>query len=196
MIRNIIGNDDLRISAGIRTGEKPFEGLNKLFIEELKDIYWAEKATALVLPKMINTASSEELADELLDQLTLTFDHISKLENVFDSINLKAEATKCETMDALITEALSIIMAHTDDKFKDQGILSVSRKMQHYKITSYGILCSFARTLWEMEVLAVLEDILKEEREVYRIMTHLSEFLSLNEGDEEAWRYFDIKRRA
>ncbi|MBA3972363.1 MAG: DUF892 family protein [Bacteroidetes bacterium] len=195
-MRNRVGTDDPRISAGRRIEDKSFEGLNKLFIEELKDIYWAEKATAMVLPKMINAASSEELADELLDHLTLTFDHLSKLESVFATLDLVAEATKCEMMEGLIDETLSIIHAKSEDKFKDQGILSVSKKMQHYKITSYGILCSFSKTLNEIEVLDVLEDVLNDEREVYRIMNHIAEFLSLNEGDEDAWKYFDLKKRA
>jgi ferritin-like metal-binding protein YciE len=196
MMRKRIGNDDLRINAGMKTGAGPFDGLNKLFIDELKDIYWAEKATAMALPKMINAASSEELADELLDHLTLTFDHISRLEGIFVSLGVKSEATKCEMMNGLIEETLSIITTDAESKFKDQGILSVSKKMQYYKITSYGILCSFAKTLSEIEVLSVLEDTLNEEREVYRIMTQISEFLSLNDGDEDAWKYFDLKKGA
>lgn len=176
--------------------EKPLEGLRKLFIEELKDIYWAEKALSSALPKIVDGASSEELADEILDHLALTLNHITRLEVVFSSLNIKPEATRCETMAGLVREAGLVMSESDNDKLMDMGILSVIKKMQHYKITSYGILCSFSKALGEIKVLSLLENILIEEREIYVSMVNLVEALSSNIRQEETWRLFELKQRA
>src|SRR3982751_4747520 len=79
-------------------------GLRDLFEDSLKDIYWAEKALTKALPKMIKNASSEELVAAITDHLEVTKNQVTRLEEVFNSLGVKAQAKKCEAMDGLIKE--------------------------------------------------------------------------------------------
>ncbi|HSZ72349.1 MAG TPA: DUF892 family protein, partial [Cytophagaceae bacterium] len=83
--------------------------LLKLFEDELKDIYWAEKALTKALPKMVKQATSEELIDALKSHLEETEGHVQKVEQVFDLLDKKASTKKCEAMDGLIREAQEIM---------------------------------------------------------------------------------------
>ena len=76
--------------------------LMKLFEDELKDIYWAEKALTKAIPKMVKNATSIDLKDALVSHLSQTENQVTRLEKVFDSIDKKAVAKKCEAMDGLI----------------------------------------------------------------------------------------------
>jgi ferritin-like metal-binding protein YciE len=140
------------------------EGLRELFVDELKDIYWAEKALTKAIPKMIKNAHSEELSEALASHLEETVEQVSRLEEVFGILGEKAQAKKCEAMEGLIKEA-GEIMQHTEKGMvRDAGIISAAQKVEHYEIASYGTLCSFARTLGEEEAAALLEETLNEEK--------------------------------
>jgi ferritin-like metal-binding protein YciE len=165
-------------------GLNPSAGLKKLFLEELKDIYWAEKALTGILPKLVDKTSSEELADGILDQLGQTLNHITRLERIFSSIGIKAEAAKCETMSALINDAEIIISNTLEGQHRDIGILAIVKRIEYYEIASYGILCSFSKTLGEIEALSLLEDTLQEEREAYKAMAMIGRVL-MNASSEE-----------
>src|SRR5450432_1389898 len=85
------------------------EKLHELFVDGLKDIYWAEKALTKALPEMIKNASSEELIEALTNHLGETEGHVTRLEEVFEAIGEKAAAKKCEAMEGLIKEAKEIM---------------------------------------------------------------------------------------
>ncbi|HMG14018.1 MAG TPA: DUF892 family protein, partial [Saprospiraceae bacterium] len=84
-------------------------GLRELFIDELKDIYWAEKALTQAIPEMIKNATTPELIEALKDHLEVTIEQVLSVEEVFSAIGEKAEAKKCEAMDGLIKEAKEIM---------------------------------------------------------------------------------------
>ena len=121
--------------------------LMKLFEDELKDIYWAEKALTKAIPKMIKNATSTELIDALENHLSQTHNQITRLEKVFDSIDKKAVAKKCEAMDGLIKEGGEIMEESEEGAMCDAGIISAAQKIEHYEIASYGTLRQFAETL-------------------------------------------------
>src|ERR1044072_2308576 len=108
------------------TGEYGVEEtqLMKLFENELKDIYWAEKALTKALPKMIKKATSEDLIDALTNHLGETEEHVKKVEKVFEVIRKKAVAKKCEAMDGLISEAEEIMKESEKGAMCDAGIIS------------------------------------------------------------------------
>src|SRR4051794_13085885 len=89
----------------VKVKADPSQGLKKLFEDELKDIYWAEKALTKAIPKMIKNATSEELVSALEEHLEVTQQQVGRLEEVFEILGTKAVAKKCEAMAGLIKEA-------------------------------------------------------------------------------------------
>lgn len=138
--------------------------LMKLFETELKDIYWAEKALTKAIPKMIKKATSEELIDALETHLEETMEQISRVEQIFELIEKKAVAKKCEAMDGLIREAVEIMEECEEGSMRDAGIIAAGQKVEHYEIATYGTLRQFAETLGLTEVAELLEATLEEEK--------------------------------
>ncbi|MBK9256979.1 MAG: ferritin-like domain-containing protein [Saprospiraceae bacterium] len=138
--------------------------LMELFEDELKDIYWAEKALTKAIPKMIKNATSEELIEAITNHLAETENQITRLEQVFESIGKKVEAKKCEAMEGLIKEAVEIMESCEKGSMRDAGIISAGQKVEHYEIASYGTLRQFAETLGLKEAMTLLEATLIEEK--------------------------------
>jgi ferritin-like metal-binding protein YciE len=149
--------------------------LMKLFEDELKDIYWAEKALVKALPKMAKNATASELVDAIESHLEETEGHVSKVEQVFEVIGKRAQAKKCEAMDGLIKEAQDIMQDSDDGAMMDAGIISAAQKVEHYEIASYGTLRTFAQTLGLDEAVAILEEILEEEKACDENLTEIAE---------------------
>ncbi len=151
------------------------EGLRELFVDELKDIFWAEKALTKAIPKMIKNSNSKELETALTDHLEITQEHIVRLEKVFTAIGKKAVAKKCEAMDGLIKEAEEIMKNTEKGMVRDAAIILASQKVEHYEIASYGTLCAFAKTLGEDKVASILHETLEEEKEADTKLTDIAE---------------------
>ncbi|MEO6870372.1 MAG: ferritin-like domain-containing protein [Ginsengibacter sp.] len=151
------------------------EGLRDLFEDELKDIYWAEKALTKAIPKMIKNATSQELIEALEDHLEVTEGHVERCEKVFEIMGKPARAKKCEAMEGLIKEAKEIMESTEPGVVRDAGIISAGQKVEHYEIASYGTLCAFASTLGLNEIASLLEQTLNEEKEADQILTEVAE---------------------
>jgi ferritin-like metal-binding protein YciE len=149
--------------------------LRKLFEDELKDIYWAEKALIKALPKMAKNATSEELSDAINSHLEETQGQIEKLEQVFEIIGKKAQGKKCDAMAGLVKEG-EVIMKETEKgAMRDAGIISAGQKIEHYEIATYGTLRTFAQTLGLDDAANLLEEILDEEKGADDKLTELAE---------------------
>lgn len=138
--------------------------LMELFEDELKDIYWAEKALTTAIPKMIKNATSEELIAALTSHLAETEKQVTRVEQVFEAIGKKPEAVKCEAMAGLIKEAGEIMEECEEGAMRDAGIISAGQKVEHYEIATYGTLRQFAETLGLTEAVKLLEATLAEEK--------------------------------
>lgn len=138
--------------------------LMKLFEDELKDIYWAEKALTKAIPKMVKNATSEELVTALQKHLAETQGHVARAEEVFGIIGKKAVAKKCEAMEGLIKEGGEIMEECEAGAMRDAGIISAGQKIEHYEMASYGTLRSFAETLGLSDAAGLLEQTLNEEK--------------------------------
>lgn len=149
----------------IKAKKSAADGLRELFVDSLKDIYWAEKALTKALPKMAKNATSVNLRTAIEDHLTVTEEQVSRLEQVFEILGKKASAKKCEAMDGLIKEGQSIMEETELGPVRDAGIIAASQKIEHYEIATYGTLCAFAKTLGEDEAAEILEMTLAEEKE-------------------------------
>jgi ferritin-like metal-binding protein YciE len=160
-------NDDAKNSM-------PSSALMKLFEDELKDIYWAEKALLKAIPKMIDNATSEELIEALTNHLAETEEQVSRVEQVFESFDKKAKAVKCDAMEGLIKEAESIMEECEPGAMCDAGIISAGQKIEHYEIASYGTLRQFAETLGLEEAAELLQITLDEEKAADETLTEVA----------------------
>lgn len=165
-----------KAAAGSRTSKPSVaKGLRELFVDSLKDIYWAEKALTKAIPKMIKNASSEDLKEALTEHLEATKEHVLRLEEIFSIIGEKTTAKKCEAMEGLIKEAGRIIEETEAGPVRDAGIIVAGQKVEHYEIATYGTLCAFARVLEEDDAVALLEDTLDEEKEADIRLSEIAE---------------------
>ena len=141
------------------------DGLRELFVDSLKDIYWAEKALTKALPKMQKNATNENLIAAIEDHLYVTNSQVDRLVEVFKIIGEKAIAKKCDAMEGLIKEGASIMEETEVGAVRDAGIIAASQKIEHYEIATYGTLVAFAKTLGEDQVAELLSVTLAEEKE-------------------------------
>jgi ferritin-like metal-binding protein YciE len=148
--------------------------LMKLFEDSLKDMYWAEKALTKALPKMAKKATSDELVTAIENHLSETEAQVQKLEQVFEMIDKKAAAKKCEAMSGLIKEAEQIMGETEEGAMRDAGIIAAAQKIEHYEIASYGTLRTFAQTLELDDAAALLEEILEEEKNADETLTDVA----------------------
>ena len=151
--------------AGSSQNKMQSSQLMQLFEDELKDIYWAEKALIKAIPKMIKNATSEELIAALKSHLEETKEQISRVEQIFERLGKKAVAEKCEAMAGLMKEAEEIMEACEKGSMRDAGIISAAQKVEHYEIASYGTLRQFAETLELADIEKLLATTLQEEKE-------------------------------
>jgi ferritin-like metal-binding protein YciE len=149
-------------------------GLTELFEDSLKDIYWAEKALTKAIPKMVKNATSIELVDALNNHLTETHEQITRLEKVFELIDQKPTAKKCDAMAGLIEEAKGIMEETEIGVVRDAGIIAASQKIEHYEIATYGTLRQFAETLGFTEASSLLELTLDEEKGADKKLTEVA----------------------
>ncbi len=140
------------------------EKLHELFVDGLKDIYWAEKALTKALPKMIKNATSSELIDALTSHLKETEGQVTRLEEIFSSVEEKATAKKCAAMEGLLKESNEIMEETEKGAMRDAGIIAAGQKVEHYEIATYGTLRAFAELLGHEEAVTLLQESLDEEK--------------------------------
>ncbi|MBA2747033.1 MAG: ferritin-like domain-containing protein [Flavisolibacter sp.] len=149
--------------------------LKELFIEELKDIYWAEKHLTKALPKMQKAATSQELKNAFEEHLQVTQVQIERIEEVFEMLDIPARAKKCEAMEGLVKEA----QGHIDElpkgtMVRDAGLIISAQKVEHYEIAAYGSLVQLAKTMGENDIAEILEETLQEEKDTDQLLTELA----------------------
>ena len=161
-------------------------GLQEFFVDELKDIYWAEKHLVKSLPKMQQAANSDELADAFEDHLAATEEHVSRLEQAFEMLQEKAQAKKCEAMDGLVREGEEIIEDTEDGTAtRDVGLILAGQKTEHYEIATYGGLAQIAKTLGQEDISKLLEATLAEEKEADKSLSALAKNSVNNLANQE-----------
>ena len=154
----------------------------EFFVDQLKDVYWAEHALAEALLEMAEAATCGALAKAFQKHKKETEGQIRILEQVFELMGEKAEGKKCDAMAGLIKEAKSMIKDTEDDTFtRDAGLVLAAQKSEHYEIASYGTLVEFAQQMGELKVAKLLQKILDEEKKTDVSLTMLSED-GVNEG--------------
>ena len=163
------------------------EGLRKLYIEELKDLYNAENQLVKALPKMAKAASSEELREGFEEHLEQTKGHVQRLERIFKSLDESAKGKKCKGMAGLVEEGAEVMDEDFDGALMDAALIGAAQRVEHYEIAAYGTVCEFAKELGETEQESLLKETLEEEKETDEKLTKLAEQINpqANEASEE-----------
>jgi ferritin-like metal-binding protein YciE len=173
-----------------QSGSKSPSFLQKLFVDQLKDMYYAEKELLKALPKMKEATTTEELEDAFDTHIKQTERQVKRLEKVFQLIGKKAQGKKCEAMDGLIEEGKSI-MEETEEgtMTRDAALIIAAQKVEHYEIATYGGLVALARTMSLNRAGDILEKTLQEEEETDQLLTDIAEaYINVQaeqEGDYE-----------
>ncbi len=149
--------------------------LEKFFVEELKDIYGAEKQLQKHLNKFHDAAISPRLRKAFKDHNMVTVDQISRLEDAFRLMGFRPQAKKCEAMDGLIQEANNIINStEKNSATRDVALVIAAQKVEHYEIATYGSLIQLANTLGLEKVSTLLKETLGEEKESDELLSEIA----------------------
>lgn len=161
---------------GTKEKSKPMDSqLSKLFVDSLKDIYWAEKALTKALPKMAKASTSDDLRTAFQDHLTETQTQIQRLETVFEIIGQKPQAKKCEAMAGLTKEADEMISeTEKGTETRDVALIMAAQKVEHYEIATYGSLATLAAQLGFTDAKELLGQTLDEEKNADLLLTELA----------------------
>lgn len=158
------------------TGKMEDSEFHEFFVDELKDIYWAEKHLVKALPKMKKAATSPELAAAFETHTQETQTHIDTLEQVFALLDEKPVAKKCDAMAGLLEEADSIISdTEKGTLTRDAGLILAAQKVEHYEIATYGTLKTFAETMGHTDVADLLQQTLDNEKATDEALTSIAE---------------------
>jgi ferritin-like metal-binding protein YciE len=163
--------------------------LKDLFVEELKDLYSAEKQLIKALPKMAKAATSEDLKEGFLEHLEQTKGHAERLEQVFELLGQKPRAKTCKAMEGLIEEGKELLEEDAESEVLDAGLIAAAQRVEHYEIAGYGCVRTYAELLGEDEARELLQQTLDEEAETDKKLTQLAEQINVEAegaGDEES----------
>jgi ferritin-like metal-binding protein YciE len=149
--------------------------LRGLYLDELKDIYSAEKQLTKALPKMAKAAASEELRNGFTQHLEQTRGHVERLEQIFEAMGERAGGKKCLGMEGLIAEGSEVIEDDFEGDVMDAALISAAQRVEHYEIAAYGTLCAFADLLGESQHASLLRETLEEEKQTDEKLSDLSD---------------------
>jgi len=164
------------------------ETLRDLYIDELKDLYSAEKQLARALPKMAKNASNPQLQEAFTTHLEETQGHIERLETIFESLESSPRGKKCVGMEGLIEEANELLEEDAAEDVVDAGLISKAQHVEHYEMAGYGTVRTWAQLLGETRHAQLLQQTLDEEENTDRILTQLAESsvnIEAASGDDE-----------
>jgi len=161
--------------------------LEDLFVDELKDVYDAERRITKALPKMIKAATSEELSSAFEEHLRQTEEHITRLDRIFESMDKAAGRKTCQAMVGLLEEGQSLMEEDATDAVKDAALIAAAQKVEHYEIATYGCLRDWAQLLQNDEVARILQQTLDEEGETDKRLSEIAQSLNVEaaEGMED-----------
>ena len=174
------------------------ETLRELYVDELKDLYSAEKQLVKALPKMAKNATSPELQDAFTDHLEQTKGHVERLEQIFETLEASPGGKKCVGMEGLIEEAKELLEEDAAEDVLDAGLISKAQHVEHYEIAGYGTVRTYALVLGEDDHAALLQQTLDEEIEADKLLTRLAESsINMNAaiGDREVSRSVSSDQR-
>ena len=149
--------------------------LNDLFLDTLKDIYFAEKQILKALPKMAKAAHSERLRAAFEKHHGETESHVERLEKVFELIDKPARSKTCDAIQGILEEGREIMEEYKGSEALDAGMLAAAQAVEHYEISRYGTLKQWAQQLGMKDAVRLLDETLQEEKKTDESLTSLAE---------------------
>jgi len=164
------------------------ETLENLFVEQLRDLYDAEKQLVKALPKIAKAASSPELSDAVNDHLEETKEHVARIEQIFQLLGESAKSKPCKGMRGLIEEGGEVIHEE-DEPVRDLALIAAAQKVEHYEISAYGTARTIAEQLDNQQAAELLQQTEDEEKAADSKLSEIAEALygidEEAEGEEE-----------
>jgi ferritin-like metal-binding protein YciE len=151
------------------------DSLEKLFLEELKDIYNAEKQILRALPRMAKTAESEELERAFTNHLRETEGQVDRLERIFKELGQTPRGKKCKGMEGLLEEGKEVLEEDGEPAVIDAALIAAAQRVEHYEIAAYGCLRTYAGLLGYSQAQRLLQQTLQEEEAADKKLTQLGE---------------------
>jgi ferritin-like metal-binding protein YciE len=145
-----------------------------LLVEELRDIYHAEKQLVRALPKMAKATKSDKLRQAFEHHLEETKGHVERLEQVFDQLDTRTRGKPCQAMEGLIEEAKEMMEEIKTPEVLDAALITGAQKVEHYEIASYGSVHALAEALGKTEVAKLLAETLEEEKEADKKLNQIA----------------------
>lgn len=150
--------------------------LEDLFVDQLKDIHNAEKQLIKALPKMAKAANSTQLQQAFQQHLEVTQAQLARVEQIFEQMNMSPGRKKCVGMEGLIKEGEELMVQDgVAPDVLDAGLIAAAQKVEHYEVSSYGTLRTWAQQLGNRQAASLLEQTLKEEERTDQMLTQLAE---------------------
>jgi ferritin-like metal-binding protein YciE len=149
--------------------------MEDLFVDTLKDIYYAEKQILKALPGMVKKAGSAELRDALESHRQETQGQVDRLEKVFKLMDVPAQGKKCDAIEGIIAEAKGHMDEIEDGEVLDAGMIGSAQAVEHYEITRYGTLIAWAKQLGRDGAIKFLQENLEEEKKANMLLTKIAE---------------------
>jgi ferritin-like metal-binding protein YciE len=149
--------------------------LKDLYVEELKDLYSAEKQIVKALPRMIKATKHKQLQQAFRNHLRQTEQHAVRLERICKELGVSPRGKKCVGMEGLLEEGKELIQEKPDDDVLDAGLISAQQHVEHYEMAGYGTVRTYARQLGYEEHAQLLQQTLDEEGETDHLLTDLAE---------------------
>ncbi len=151
-----------------------FNNLHDVFVEQLKDMYSAEKQLTRALPKMAKSATNPELRKAFEHHLTQTESHLETVQSILNSFDANPTSTMCKAMEGLIEEGNDVASQSGDGDARDAALILAAQKVEHYEIATYGGLRTFAKTLGYTDTAETLQGILNEEYDADQTLDNLA----------------------
>jgi ferritin-like metal-binding protein YciE len=151
------------------------DSLQKLFLEELKDVYNAEKQLVRALPRLAKAAESSELQQAFTKHTKETEGHVRRLEQVFQQLGQSARGKTCKGMQGLVEEGKEVMEQEGEGAVIDAALIASAQRVEHYEIAAYGCLRTYAELLGLDQAVQLLQQTLEEEEATDKILTQLGE---------------------
>jgi ferritin-like metal-binding protein YciE len=149
--------------------------LSELFVDTLKDIYYAEKKILSALPKMAKSAQSSQLKAAFEKHEAETESQVSRLEQIFEIVGVAARGKRCEAIEGIIDEGKEIMVEYKGSPAIDAGLLAAAQAVEHYEISRYGTLKAWASRLGHKQAVSLLDQTLREEIKTDNDLTKIAE---------------------
>jgi ferritin-like metal-binding protein YciE len=161
------------------------DSLRKLYVEELKDLYSAEKQILQSLPRMAKKATNPQLRAGFEEHVRQTEEQVKRLDRIFEGLGKSPRGKKCKGMEGVLEEGKEVMQEDMDNETRDAALIAAAQRVEHYEMAGYGTARTYAQLLGENEAAKLLQQTLDEEGATDKKLTQLAEAINVEAMEEE-----------